>query len=98
MKKNNMKAYILIDAIVVLSMILCSLIEYGLCTFFGFHYPTWAIIYPAALRGATMNEAITYCIMQPWWWISLIAGMGILLYAVPKALYPALCNLEGREK
>lgn len=95
--KKNMKAYILIDAIVVLSMILCGMIEYGLCTFFDFHYPTWGIC-PAALRGATMNEAITYYIMQPWWWISLIAGLSIMLYAVPKVVYPALCNLEGREK
>jgi len=95
--KKSMKAYILIDAILVLVIILTGMIEYGIGTLVNFHYPEW-VIYPTAVKGATMSEAYSYYFSQSWWWITIAIEMIGLLYLVPKVVYPALCKLEGREK
>lgn len=95
--KKNMKAYILIDTIVVLTIILTGMIEYGIGFLANFHYPDWAI-YPAAVRGASVMEAYAYWFSQPWWWAVTIVSTAALLYLVPVAFYPVLCEMEGREK
>lgn len=93
---KNLKAYALIDAILILTAILGSMIEYAIATAIDFHYPAWTI-YPAAIRGMTMHDAYAYCISQPWWWAALIISVAILLMT-PKFIYPILCDFTGREK
>lgn len=95
--KKNMKAYILIDMIFVLTIILAGMIEYGIGLLMDFHYPDWAI-YPAAIRGATVMEGYSYYFSQPWYLAIIIISMAALLYIVPATFYPMLCELKSREK
>jgi len=95
--KKNMKAYVLIDTILILTALLASMIEYAIAMAVDFHYPAWAI-YPAAMRGATIQEAYAYCINQPVWWAVVTGSIAVILWMVPQFVYPMLCELTGREK
>lgn len=97
MKMKNTKAYVLIDTILILSALLFAMIEYAVATLIDFHFPAWAI-YPAAIQGASIKAAYAYYLSQPAWWAALIVSIVFILWAVPRFIYPALCESTGREK